>query len=70
MYRELVKAPMDAQLLDAIGDCTNKGWSLGRGRFQPKKERLAERSSVCRKADRKGEAWFNLFNRASPIYVH
>lgn len=45
-YRELVKAPMDTQLLDVIRNCTNKGWALGHGRFQEKIERLAERRAM------------------------
>ena len=45
-YRELVKTPMDAQLLDVIRNCTNKGWALGHGRFQEKIERLAERRAM------------------------
>ncbi len=45
-YRELVKAPMDAELLAEIRDCTNKGWALGSGRFQAKIERLAERRTA------------------------
>jgi len=45
-YRELVKAPMDAELLDEIRDSTNKGWALGSGRFQEKVERLTERRTT------------------------
>ena len=45
-YRELVKVPLDAQSLDAIRDCTNKGWALGSGRFREKIERLSMRRSV------------------------
>ena len=45
-YRELVKAPMDAELLDEIRDSTNKGWALGSGRFQEKVERLTERRTM------------------------
>ena len=43
VYRALVRLSMDAELLGAIRDCTNKGWALGGGRFQEKIERLAER---------------------------
>ncbi len=45
-YRELVKVPMDAELLGEIRDCTNKGWALGSGRFQSKIERLTERRTT------------------------
>jgi len=45
-YRELVKAPMDAELLTEIRECTHKGWALGSGRFQAKIERLAERRAI------------------------
>ncbi len=45
-YRKLVKAPMDAQLLDQIRDCTNKGWALGGERFKSKIERLTERRTT------------------------
>ena len=45
-YRELVKAPMDAELLEEIRACTNKGWALGSGRFQSKMERMTERRAV------------------------
>lgn len=45
-YRELVKAPLDAQTLEEIRDCTNKGWALGCGHFQEKIERLAERRAA------------------------
>ncbi|MGH8809801.1 MAG: transposase, partial [Noviherbaspirillum sp.] len=45
-YRSLVKAPMDAELLGEIRDCTNKGWALGGARFQSKMERLAERRTT------------------------
>jgi putative transposase len=44
-YRALFKASMDQQVMDAITDCTNKGWALGGGRFQAKIERLAARRS-------------------------
>lgn len=45
-YRELVKAPMDAQRLGEIRDRTNKGWVLGSGRFREKVERLTERRAA------------------------
>ncbi|KIF81808.1 hypothetical protein TSA66_15005 [Noviherbaspirillum autotrophicum] len=45
-YRELVKAPMDTQLLDVIRNATNKGWVLGQGHFQEKIARLAERRAM------------------------
>lgn len=45
-YCSLVKAPLDAQLLEDIRDCTNKGWALGCGNFQTKIERLAERRAM------------------------
>jgi putative transposase len=41
-YRALVKGPLDAQMVEWIRECTNKGWTLGSGRFQSKAERLAE----------------------------
>ena len=45
-YRALVKMPMDATVLDEIRACTNKGWALGKGRFQEKIERLTERRAA------------------------
>lgn len=45
-YRALFKAPMAAESLGRIRDCTNKGWALGSGRFQEKIERLAERRAT------------------------
>jgi len=42
-YRELVKAPMDAELLTTVRDCTHKGWALGGKHFQDKIERLSQR---------------------------
>lgn len=42
-YRELVKVPMEAELIDEIRECTNKGWALGKGRFKEQIERLAAR---------------------------
>lgn len=45
-YRELVKAPMEAELLDEIRECSNKGWALGSGRFRSKLESLAQRRAV------------------------
>jgi putative transposase len=45
-YRTLVKATMDAQTIDTIRTCTNKGWALGSGKFQSKIERVAERRAA------------------------
>ncbi|MDB5771354.1 MAG: transposase [Burkholderia sp.] len=45
-YRALVKAPLDAQIIDKIRECTKKGWALGVERFQSKVERLAERRAA------------------------
>ncbi len=45
-YRELVKGSMDAELVDQIRLCTNKGWALGSARFQLKIERLTERRAA------------------------
>lgn len=45
-YRELVKVPMDVELLAEIRECTNKGWALGSRRFQSKIERLTERRTA------------------------
>lgn len=45
-YRKLVKAPMAAELLDEIRDCTNKGWALGSAGFHSKIERLTERRTA------------------------
>ena len=45
-YRGLVKAPMSAERLGEIRECTNKGWALGSGRFKSKVERLAERRAT------------------------
>jgi putative transposase len=35
-YRALVKAPLDAHIMEEIRARTNKGWALGSGRFQSK----------------------------------
>jgi putative transposase len=45
-YRDLVKEPMNAQLLDEIRNRSNKGWALGSARFQAKIERLTERRAA------------------------
>jgi putative transposase len=45
-YRALVKAPLDAQIIEEIRARTNKGWALGSGRFQSKVERLTERRTA------------------------
>lgn len=45
-YRELVKMPLDATVIDEIRESTNKGWAMGSGRFQEKIEKLAERRSM------------------------
>jgi putative transposase len=44
--RALVKGPLDAQTVEWIRECTNKGWTPGSGRFQSKAERLAERRAT------------------------
>lgn len=46
VYREVVKARLDAQLLDEIRDCTNKGWALGCRQFQSRIERVAARRAT------------------------
>jgi putative transposase len=45
-YRALFKVPMERHVIEAIRDCTNKGWALGGGRFQAKIERLTERRAM------------------------
>jgi putative transposase len=45
-YRALVKVPLDAQIIEQIRECTNKGWALGGGRFQLKVKRLTERRAA------------------------
>lgn len=42
-YRALVRAPMDATIVQAIRDSTNKGWAMGSGRFKDKVEVLTDR---------------------------
>ena len=42
-YCALVKAPMDAVVVDLIRHSTNKGWAMGGGRFMGKVEALTER---------------------------
>jgi hypothetical protein len=51
-YRALVKESLDAQVIERIRECTNKGGALGSGRFHAKVERLAERdASAERRTD-------------------
>jgi putative transposase len=45
-YRALVKAPMDATIVQAIRDSTNKGWAMGSGRFKEKIAALTDRRVV------------------------
>ncbi len=45
-YRELVKAPMDAECLADVRACTHKGWALGGERFKEKIERLSQRRTA------------------------
>ncbi len=45
-YRELSRTPIDAQLLEQIRECTNKGWALGGERFHVKVERLTARRTA------------------------
>jgi putative transposase len=42
-YRALVKAPMEARMIDEIRESTNKSWAMGSGRFKQKIEHLTER---------------------------
>lgn len=42
-YRALVKTPLDASMLQAIRDSTNKGWAMGSGCFKDKIEALTDR---------------------------
>jgi putative transposase len=45
-YRELVRVPMQAALVDEIRACANKGWALGSERFREKIEHLTERRAA------------------------
>jgi putative transposase len=45
-YRELVKAPMDAECLADVRACTQMGWALGGERFKEKIERLSQRRTA------------------------
>ena len=47
-YRQLFRASLPKDDLQAIRDCTHKGWALGRGRFVEKIEALTQRRAASK----------------------
>ena len=47
-YRQLFRAAVARDDLQAIRDCTHKGWALGSGRFSEKIEALTQRRTVSK----------------------
>lgn len=48
VYRQLFRASIPKDDLQAIRDCTHKGWALGRGRFIKKVETLTQRRAASK----------------------
>jgi putative transposase len=58
-YRKLFRAAVAKDDLQAIRDCTHKGWALGSTRFSEKIEALTQRRTVSKGVGRPRKVAYN-----------